>query len=102
VLVVVLVPMAAMQFLAWRDLRTQREESHSAAQVASLTRELHDAADLFAPTGTELSLMSATVQGEAKGLDRTTVDEASSNQLSALLASAQKSTDDALAALAAF
>lgn len=101
VLVVVLVPMAAMQFLAWRDLRNERNESRSAAQVAALTRELHDAADLYAPAGTELSLMSATVQGEAKGLDRSTVDDASSNELSALLTSAQASTDDALATLTA-
>ena len=86
-LVVVLVPMAAMQLLAWRDLRHERDESRSAAQVEQFTRRLHDAADLFAPVSTELSLMIAMVEG------------APESRLTQQLSMAQAASDAALATL---
>ncbi|MFM2076225.1 MAG: hypothetical protein RJA49_115, partial [Actinomycetota bacterium] len=101
VLLLVLVPMLAMQLLAWRDLRSERADQRAAAEVEAQTRLLHDTADLIAPVITEVSLMSAVVQGEAKGLPRAEIDRQSDGRFEPLFAQARKETDEAARILAA-
>ena len=84
----------------WRDLRSERADQHAAAEVEAQTRLLHDTADLIAPVITEVSMMSAVVQGEAKGLPRTRIDERSDGRFEPLFAQARKETDEAARILA--
>ncbi|MEN9643813.1 MAG: hypothetical protein RL238_482 [Actinomycetota bacterium] len=76
VLLVVLVPMIGLQFLAWRDLRTERDAAASAAEVKDLTELLHRAADVIVPMSKELTVTNSLVIMRNRGYELATLEAA--------------------------
>ncbi len=74
VLLVVLVPMIALQYLTYRDARDERRKSQSATLVGQRLDLLHHAANLIVPMTVELTVESGVAQGEERNAERADID----------------------------
>ncbi len=73
-LLVVLVPMIALQFLTFRDARDERRKSNSATLVGERLDVLHHTANLIVPMTVELTVETGIAQGEKMNVQREAID----------------------------
>ncbi len=74
VLLVVLVPMIALQYLTFRDARDERRKADSATVVGERLDVFHHTANLIVPMAIELTVEAGVARGEALGTTRTSMD----------------------------
>ena len=74
VLLVVLVPMIALQYLTFRDARDERRKSESATLVGQRLDVFHHTANLIVPMTVEVTVEAGVAHGEALGTDRAAID----------------------------
>jgi diguanylate cyclase (GGDEF)-like protein len=99
VLIVVLVPTIALQVLAWREVRRQRDTSQSAAMVVKNAEVLQFSAPLIVPMYIELAITSGITQTEAEKVSRSAIFKDTGFDFLALLKSSRADLDKAVATL---
>jgi diguanylate cyclase (GGDEF)-like protein len=99
VLIVVLVPTIALQALAWREVRRQRDTATSAAMVSKNAEVLEYSGRLIVPLYLELAITSGITQTEADKVSRSALFKDTGFDFLALLKKSRADLDAAMSAL---
>jgi diguanylate cyclase (GGDEF)-like protein len=93
VLLVVLVPMIALQYLTFRDARDERRKTQSATLVGQRLDVLHHTANLIVPMTVEVTVEAGVAHGEALDADRADIDTMAAPTVPSFLALRSKAVE---------